>query len=145
MYREMKPFSCTRLWSLILLCSTLGFWHPASAVAADSDKPTVKNIKAEEADQLLRKQKETVILDIRTQSEYQSGHLAKAVNLDFYADDFQKKLEKLDKKQVYLLHCASGGRSSKARDLMKKLGFETIYHLDDGIKGWIKAGKPVVK
>ncbi len=105
----------------------------------------IKNIKAEEADQLLHKQTGTVVLDVRTQSEYQGGHLAKAVNMDFNGDDFQKNLEKLDKKQVYLLHCASGGRSSKARDMMKKLGFETVYHLDDGIKGWIKAGKPVVK
>ena len=54
-----------------------------------------------------------------------------------------KKLGALDKAQPYLVHCAVGGRSAKARDLMKTQQFKTIYHLEGGLKAWEKAGKPV--
>jgi len=141
-----------RLVSALLI---LAFSHCSTRIYAEQESdpskgrdaiaPFVKNVQAEEADQALKKEKQIVILDIRTPSEFKSGHLSHAKNIDFYESDFQKNLESLDKKKTYLVHCASGGRSAKARDLMKNLGFLQIYHLDGGIKGWIKAGKPVEK
>ena len=69
--------------------------------------------------------------------------IAGATNLDFYAKDFESKLDTLDKEKPYLVHCAAGGRSAKTRDLMQKHQFQTIYHLEGGFKAWEKAGKPV--
>lgn len=144
--------SMKRLISALLI---LAFSHGSTHIYAEQESgsnngknanaPFVKNVQAEEADQVLKKEKQIVILDIRTPAEFKSGHLSHAKNIDFYESDFQKNLESLDKKKTYLVHCASGGRSAKARDLMKNLGFLQIYHLDDGIKGWINAGKPVEK
>jgi rhodanese-related sulfurtransferase len=43
------------------------------------------------------------------------------------------------------VHCASGGRSTHSLALFKKHQFQSIYHLDGGIKAWQKAGLPVEK
>lgn len=106
-------------------------------------KPAIKNVDVNEAEQLLKQNKTVVVLDVRTPKEHGEARIKGAKNIDFYESDFAKKVEKLDRKQTYLVHCASGGRSSKTRELMKSLGFESIYHLEGGFKAWEKAGKPV--
>ena len=77
-----------------------------------------------------------IILDVRTPSEYNAGHIDGATNVNYNASDFVEQLNKLDKTDVYLLYCASGNRSSKALNKMKELGFTKIYHLKKGYNSW---------
>ena len=76
------------------------------------------------------------VLDIRTPKEFKSGHISKAINIDYKAEHFQSKLEKLNRDQTYLMYCRSGRRSGLALDTFAKLGFQHIVHIDDGILGW---------
>lgn len=102
------------------------------------------NISAAKAKQLVsdfkKAKKSMVILDIRTPEEHAGSHIQDSLLIDYLGDDFKASLSKLDKEKVYLIHCRSGGRSSSAFDLMKKLGFKSVYHLDGGIIAWKKAG-----
>jgi phage shock protein E len=91
------------------------------------------------------KEAKIVVLDVRTASEFSDGHLADAKNVDFNGKTFAEQLGKLDKSKPYFVHCASGGRSGKSLEVFKQLGFKKIIHLDDGYRGWTKAGNPVVK
>jgi len=109
-----------------------------------SDKP-VQHVKSPQAAKLLKQDKEIVVLDIRTEKEFKSGHIKGAKNIDFYGDDFGKEIAKLDRQKTYLVHCASGGRSGKSLKQFDELGFVSIIHLDDGFKGWAKSGNPVEK
>lgn len=86
-----------------------------------------------------------LVIDVRTPREYQGGHLEGATNIDFYAKDFAARLAGIDRGQTCLVHCAVGGRSTKALETLRKLGFTNVIHLDGGLKAWEKAGKPVVK
>ncbi len=114
--------------------------------AADAGaKPEVKHADAAAAAKLLKDDPKVVILDIRTPKEFGEGHLKGARNIDFNAADFEANLKKLETEKTYLVHCASGGRSTKSLDLFKKLGFKSVVHLDGGYKGWEKAGQPVEK
>jgi hypothetical protein len=45
---------------------------------------------------------------------------------------------------MYLVHCAGGSRSPKARDTMIAKHFREIYHMNNGINAWISAGFPTV-
>ena|SRR5687767_7629407 len=124
-------------------------WLIGCAVAclcwvAAAQQPVVKNIRVEEFDKL-RKETNTVVLDVRTPREFAAGHIAGATNIDWQGSDFQKKVSGLDKSKTWLVHCAVGGRSAKAADKMTSLQFTNVYNLDGGLKAWEKAGKPVEK
>ena len=113
-----------------------------------ADKPpvpkSVKNVGVEEFDKL-RAEKNTVVLDVRTEKEFKDGHIPGAVNLDYQSPDFQKKVAELDKSKTYLVHCAGGVRSAKACTVMDKAAFPNLINLDPGFRAWEKAGKPVEK
>ncbi len=101
----------------------------------------VKKVAVSEFEALM-KGPNAVVLDVRTEREFLTGHIKDAVNIDFYK--LESKLHQLDKNKVYLVYCASGGRSLLACKLMSKLGFN-CYDLKGGIKAWIKEGKPITK
>jgi len=88
---------------------------------------------------------QTVILDVRTPTEFKAGHLSGALNLDVNAPDFPEKVALLDKSKTYLVHCASGVRSVKACEKLSRLDFPKLYNLTGGFKAWAQAGKPVEK
>lgn len=85
-----------------------------------------------------------VILDVRTQEEFDDGHLDGAVLLDFYRDDFAAELATFDRTVPYVLYCRSGNRSGQARAIMHDLGFQSVEDIDGGIVGWQEAGLQVV-
>jgi rhodanese-related sulfurtransferase len=94
-----------------------------------------KSIGASEAKEVLKQKSHAgdfCILDVRTEKEFLSGAIPGAINLDFYAPDFAKELDRLDKNKTYLVYCRSGNRSKSALAIMKQLGFEFIYELDGG-------------
>lgn len=84
-----------------------------------------------------------VLIDLRTASEQKKGIIAGAVLLDFFSDNFEASLAKMDKSKTYFIYCASGGRSSEAAETMFKLGFKHIIDLDGGIKKWKEANLPI--
>jgi rhodanese-related sulfurtransferase len=102
------------------------------------------NLNVEEADGLLRENSQVMVLDVRTPEEFAAGHLKGARNVDFFNPQFQEKISAFDKSRPYLLHCASGHRSARAQAILAKLNFQAVYHLDGGLKAWVKAGKTLV-
>jgi rhodanese-related sulfurtransferase len=84
-----------------------------------------------------------VILDVRTQGEYQSGHVAGAVLLNFLSSSFRERVDSLDRTKSYYLYCRSGNRSLKAALVMREMGFTRIYNVTDGFSGMKAAGYPV--
>jgi protein disulfide-isomerase len=113
----------------------------ADALPTDA---SYKNLSVDEFARMAA-DKRNVILDVRTATEFQAGHLPGAVNLDFNAPDFEAKAALLDKSRTYLVHCASGGRSVKACEKLGRLDFPKLYNLPGGFKAWAQAGKPVEK
>jgi phage shock protein E len=86
----------------------------------------------------------TILLDIRTPAEYESGHLSDAQLVDFEAADFDARLATLDKQATYAIYCRSGNRSGQALERMKAAGFTHVADLEHGINAWKQAGHPVV-
>ena len=125
---------------------TLGVGLWLARGGQDEKKPPVNvtHADAKEAAKLVAKS-EVIVLDVRTPREFSAGHIGGATNIDFLAGDFSERLAKLDREKCYLVHCASGGRSTKALPQLSKLGFKRIVHLDGGFKAWQAAGNPVEK
>jgi len=85
--------------------------------------------------------KDSVVIDIRTPPELQDTWIISgAINIDYYASNFENNLELLNKDQKYLIYCRSGSRSGKTLSIMKKLGFTNVTDLNSGINWWFQSG-----
>ncbi len=128
---------------IFIIC--IGFLIP-SLSAQDSTR--IIAVSAKEATDLIDKHNgddEFAILDIRTPGEFQSGHLAKSIPIDFYSQTFADQLNRLDKTKTYLVYCRTGNRSTKSLELFKKLKFQKVYHMASGISAWKSEGFTVVR
>lgn len=78
-----------------------------------------------------------IIIDVRTQNEYNGGKIPDATNIDIYkGDEFIEAIKKLDSLKSYYVYCAAGVRSQKACDVMNQLGITNTYNLTGGISSW---------
>ena len=81
--------------------------------------------------------KKVQLVDVRTPSEFKKGHLAQALNIDFYdKGSFKTSFEQLDKTQPVYLYCRSGFRSKKAAVRLLAMGFVKVYDLKGGLNNW---------
>jgi phage shock protein E len=69
------------------------------------------------------------VLDVRTVTEYQSGHLPNAINIPLGEITQQVCQQMPDKAQVLLLHCHSGTRSAIAARMLKRMGYTRVFNL----------------
>ena len=130
---------CRLVLVIVFACSVL------TVTAADKSTPApIKHVDSKSAQKLLS-QTNIIVLDVRTPEEYKAFHIAGATNIDFHAPDFEKRINALDKSRSYLVHCASGGRSTQSLKIFQKHDFQSVYHLDGGINAWKNAGLPVEK
>ena len=80
---------------------------------------------------------ESVILDVRTEEEFESGYIKDALNLDIRGGaEFMSSIEELDKSKAYFVYCRSGARSGQACQLMEQMGFAQVYNLEGGVLAW---------
>ena len=101
---------------------------------------SIKSVNENEFIKTIEQNKNITLLDLRTKSEYESGHIKNATNLDFYLQSFETELNKLDKSKEYAIYCNSGNRSKKSIDIMKRLGFSNIVELDNGYQSLLNTG-----
>ncbi|MFT3713677.1 MAG: thioredoxin domain-containing protein [Archangium sp.] len=107
----------------------------ATAVFAEDLAPADWKARAEKGDVL--------ILDVRTPGEVAKGKIANASVIDFNGGNFEKKVALMSREKPVLVYCASGGRSSRAMELMTKLGFKHVDNLSGGMRAWQAAGYAV--
>jgi phage shock protein E len=147
---QMHP---TRSWSrrmatAVLALSAIVAITPLSACSTDtpassSTSPAAGQHLASSEFSTAMKKPGTIVLDVRTPTEYAGGHLPEAQNIDIEAADFAR-IAALDKSGTYAVYCRSGNRSGTALEQMSAAGFTHAYDLADGIVAWQNIGGPVV-
>ena len=117
-----------------------------------SSKANYHQIDGQSALDMMNNETDYIIIDVRTESEYQQGHIKNAINIP----DAMKKIHQYaimcspttaqfaaiealkngdesvseiltDKDQLLLVYCRSGNRSKKASEKLAKLGYSNIY------------------
>lgn len=73
-----------------------------------------------------------ILLDVRTPEEFGFGHLEGAMNINWYDADFKDKVAALDRLKTVYVYCKAGGRSAKAADVMREMGFKKVVNLEGG-------------
>lgn len=64
-----------------------------------------------------------MVIDVRTDSEWNDGHLEGAELIGIADSDFVDRLNQLDKNEDYYIYCRSGNRAGQAIDIMRDIGF----------------------
>jgi rhodanese-related sulfurtransferase len=78
-----------------------------------------------------------VILDVRTDEEYEEGIIAGAIQIDILnPGEFMQKAQELDPSKSYYVYCRAGGRSAQACAVLNSLGINETYNLVGGISEW---------
>lgn len=127
----MKKIIALLLGSIILL-------GLAACQKAETDKKNeavYMNINAQEAKEIMDTEKDYVILDVRTQEEFDEKHIPNAVLIPDY--EIAEKAEEIlkDKDQLILVYCRSGRRSKLAAEELVSLGYTNIREFG-GIIDW---------
>ena len=97
--------------------------------------PNIKNVSASEAHKLIDSNKDIVILDVRTKSEYDHGHIPGAILIPARELSARAKELTTHYNKPILVYCASGGRSPGAVYTLRNK-FSPIYHLSSGLSSW---------
>ena len=96
----------------------------------------MKNINGKELREIVAKNTDAVIIDVRTEDEIRSGMIEGAINYNLTGSSFADDIKVLDKSKTYLMVCRSGNRSGSACGFMEKEGFQNVYNLDGGMMNW---------
>ena len=73
--------------------------------------------------------KGALVIDVRSEGEFQQRHLPKAINIPLgrIGDEIARRAP--DKEQAILLHCLSGTRSGMAKTMLKRMGYRNVFNL----------------
>ena len=102
-----------------------------------------KTIPVAEYKKMVDENKDIQLIDVRTPEEFGEDHLSNAVNINFNGNDFNQKINALDKSKKTMIYCLSGGRSGSALDYMSKNGFKEVYNMQGGILQWRAQNYPL--
>lgn len=103
--------------------------------AENNQEAAYVNITAEEAKQIMDSEEGYVILDVRTQEEYDQGHIPGAILIPDTEIDDKAEEVLTDKDQLILVYCRSGRRSKLASEILVELGYTNIKEFG-GIIDW---------
>lgn len=120
---------------LILLFLAVMFLTACGQAKETTQEAVYMNITAQEAKAIMDSESGYIILDVRTQEEYDSGHIPNAILIPDYEIASRAEAELTDKNQLILVYCRSGRRSKLAAADLAELGYTNIKEFG-GIIDW---------
>jgi hydroxyacylglutathione hydrolase len=113
-----------------------------SWVAAGLPASHLAQLSVQELKDMMAARRDLMIVDVRTDAEYRSGHIAGAINI--HAGQVNDRYQELDRDKPIALVCRSAHRSSIAGSILLQHGFERVYNVSGGITAWGNAGYAVM-
>ena len=130
--------------TIIVLICVLGTLALAGCVQQEVDNTTSQTEKCEfsdvsaaEAFNLIEEQ-DVFILDVRTQSEYEAGHLEDSYLIP--VSELKNRLDEVPSDTAILVYCRSGRRSVTASNILLDAGYCDVYNMEAGFNAWRSGG-----
>ena len=120
---------------VVAICIGLCGCSAAKITDGDSKVNTYQQITQDEAKSLMETEENYIILDVRTQEEYDSGHIPGAICIPNETIGSEPPEELPDKDQMILVYCRSGNRSKQASQKLFDIGYTNIKEFG-GINTW---------
>lgn len=117
-------------WVIIVLILVIGF-----VVYNNKKEVGYRQMDPAEAKAQLEQDKNIILLDVRTQEEYNEKHIegSKLIPLNILEDKVEEEIP--NKEQKIIIYCRSGNRSNTALNTLLKMGYKNVYDLG-GINSW---------
>ena len=101
----------------------------------EKELSSYRQITTQEAVAMMAKETNYIILDVRTQAEYDAGHIPGAILIPNETIGTDEISQLPDKEQLIMIYCRSGNRSKQASEKLVKLGYTNIVEFG-GINSW---------
>ncbi len=109
--------------------------NESNATNNSSNSSSYQQVDAETAKELMDTEDDYVILDVRTQAEYDEGHIPGAILIPHDTVTTAAEDALPDKGQLVLVYCRSGNRSKQASQTLVDLGYTNVVEFE-GINSW---------
>ena len=97
----------------------------------------VENISKEQWKELIAKDNQSIVIDVRTPEEWAEGIIPGALMINVLdRASFKEEIEKLDDSKHYYVCCRAGSRSFQACNMMQEMGIERTFNLLGGMSQW---------
>jgi rhodanese-related sulfurtransferase len=108
-------------------------------------KPRVRELTLDAARELIRKNPQAILLDVREDHEWAQGHAEQAQHLG--KGIIERDMERLfpDKQAQIIMYCGGGFRSILTADAAQKMGYANVFSLEGGYKALLNAGWAIKK
>lgn len=80
------------------------------------------------------------VIDVRSQAEFETGHVPGAVNIPHA--ELARRLDEVDADSGVVLYCMIGPRARRGEATLRKAGIDGLLHLDGGFAAWRDSGLP---
>lgn len=117
----------------IMGCATCGCQTKKAA-----DAPEVKFIDKDQVQQMIKENKDLVIIDVLSPESFAKAHIDGAINIPLAKLNDEKILKSLDKEKTYIVYCASTKcqASVNASKILLANGFKKVFDYKAGIADW---------
>lgn len=105
------------------------------AASAPAGQAAYRQVSADEAEKMMERETGYIIVDVRTQREYDEGHIPKAVCIPNETIDREPPALLPDKAQEIFVYCRSGRRSKEAAQKLVGMGYTNVVEFG-GIRDW---------
>lgn len=96
-----------------------------------------KDISSLELNNMINNKEKIILLDVRTETEYNTSRIENSINIP--VSDLDSQIDHLlpYKDEKIIIYCRSGKRSVYAAHLLNEYGFKNLYNLKQGIIGYL--------
>jgi rhodanese-related sulfurtransferase len=98
----------------------------------------VPQLSSHELNRRVKQGKRAVLVDVRASSEYENFHIQNAINIP--VSELRERYVELDPAEETVLICGSGQRSSMGASILKQKGFDKVFNVAGGMRGYAAAG-----
>ncbi len=121
----------------------MGRHAPRFLAQVEDAKTRISELTVDQVKTKLDAGESFTLLDVREESEFAKDRLPGAVHLG--KGIIERDIERLHPEigTELVLYCGGGFRSALAADALQKMGYERVFSMDGGIRGWREAGLPL--
>jgi rhodanese-related sulfurtransferase len=137
-----EPLREVALWVGALESESLRLWYAPEGAPASGARERESHISPQELLAQIAAGTAPTIVDVRSRSEYEKGHVPGAIHIPFWAARSRAAQIPTPPEQPLVIYCAHGPRAGIAKAALRTAGYRDVIYLEGHMTGWERARLP---